>query len=1135
MSSPETNITDRFDVVGPLPEGVTLLEASAGTGKTYAIAALAARYVADGVPIEKLLLVTFGRMATGELRERVRDRLVSVEAALAGHLAGAPEPPTDEIATLLTDGDEDTVQRRRDRLADAISNFDAATIATIHAFCQEMLAGLGADSEVEDETEFTEDMAEMVEEVIDDLYVRRFAGEEEPRMKRAQAAEIARIAIGNPDTVLAEPDDADPDGLPSMRRRLAKAARTELDRRKRIAGLMTYDDLLGRLHAALEGEAGDAVAQRLAQRYSVVLVDEFQDTDPIQWGIFRRAFGETGTTLVLIGDPKQAIYAFRGADVYAYLEAARHSARRATLRTNWRSDQGLLDAYDALFRSARLGHDEIVYRDVRAAPPNQESGLIGAPDATPLRVRLVSRDDPDLVRTQSGLIQTEAAREHIAADLAGEVVDLLSSGAEVVTKRADDGTPTKTEGVRPGHLAVLVPTNRIAGQVREALDDVGVKAVINGSGSVFGTEPAQEWLRLLKAIERPSSGSRAHGAALTSFLGWSVEEVAEAEDADWGAVHRRLHAWGRILRDKGVASLLEAMTIGESIPERILADTDGERRFTDLRHIGQLLHEAASAERLGVTGLVAWLHARIEEAPREADEERSRRLESDEEAVQVLTIHRSKGLEFPVVYAPFLWHTSRVPKTNEPIAFHDPAAGDERRLDVCLAGASFKEHHRQAVVEDRGEHLRLAYVALTRARHQAVIWWVAAHNTQHSPLERLLFARDANGRIEPDGPKTPSDAEVRYAFDAIAEAAPGRIAVEESDPLAGSWSAERETPGALEAATFDRDLDPIWRRTSYSDIASGAYELRVASEPEVPALDDEPVGTDGAPAGEAAPTDPALATRSLMAGLPTGVRFGTFVHETFERIDFAAPDLRAEVETRVAERLERSELEVGDPAALTSALEAVITTPLGPELGDRALRDFGRADRLDELHFELPLAGGDDPTGKLQITAIADVLREHLPTDDPLASYAEALDEPGLRRAVRGYLTGSLDLVLRTQDDGERPRFAIFDYKTNWLAAPGEELAAWHHRPNALRREMSRGQYGLQAILYLATLHRYLRWRLSDYDPETDLAGVYYLFVRGMSGPETPMIGDHRCGVFGWRPPGTAVEALSDVMDGVAA
>ena len=1130
-----------FDLCGPLPSGVTVLEASAGTGKTYAIAALAARYVAEGTPLERLLLITFTRMATGELRDRVRERLVGCEQQLSRILAGAPDSGADPVVSLLATGSVAEMQLRRDRLARAVADFDAATIATTHGFCQEMLAELGTVGDLEPGTAFVENVTDLVEEVLDDLYIRRFQGHGGAPFDRAEALEIARAAVFNPTAAL-EPSKAHSQTTAAMRYRLAVAVRKELDRRKRRMAIMTYDDLLTRLNDTLGGESGKAATDRLRSRYGVVLVDEFQDTDPVQWQILHRAFGTVGVTLVLVADPKQAIYAFRGADVYAYLLAAATASTRATLQVNRRSDQTLLDAYDALFGNARLGHPGIVYRRVAAAPAHQTPRLIGAPTDTALRVRVAHRDESSIELTAKGFAQAGSAREHVARDLAADIVALLSSGARI-EHRTPSGQPVAHAPIEPGHIAVLVRTNKNAELVRAELHAARVPAVINGAGSVFATPSARDWLRLLEAIERPTSTLRARTAALTPFLGWGAERIASAPEQDWEEVHRRLHHWSRVLRESGVAALVETIMLGEDLPARMLASTDGERRLTDIRHLAQLLFRAASAERLGVTALRGWLAQRISAAEREdTEDERARRLESDADAVQVLTIHRSKGLEFPVVYCPFLYEPGYIPRDAHPVSFHDPSAGDRLTIDVGLDSPGFRGHADQHRVEQRGEDLRLAYVALTRAKHQAVIWWAGSWDCGHSPLGRLLFATDADGNVAPDGTAAPTDAAADERFQQLAEQAPGCVSVERSTlGLATTWSPPAQPPVDLLAARFDRQLDLRWRRTSYSDITAGAHELLVATEPEEPALDDEPetptpvpgtgagaVGGFGGGVGvREGALVPGFERPSPLGEMPVGVEFGTLVHRVFEATDFGAADLDAELSTRVAAAQAWRSVDLGDPRALVGGLRAAIETPLGAIVDGIRLRDVGRADRLDELEFELPLVGGDDPSGRLTLGAIAGALREFLPVGDPMAAYAARLEDPMLRSSMRGFLTGSIDLVIRL--DG--PRFALADYKTNWLGTFDEPLTLGSYRPDALAAEMNRAHYGLQALLYTVALHRYLRWRQPGYDPSRHLAGVLYLFLRGMAGAPTPTVDGSPCGVFAWRPPGALVDALSDVLD----
>ena len=1068
-----------FDVCGPLPaEGITVLEASAGTGKTYTIAALAARYVAGGLPLSELLLVTFTRMATGELRERVRERLVSAERGLERVLNGAE--PDDAVVALLATGERGDVVLRHGHLARALADFDAATIVTTHGFCQEVLAGLGVAGDVDADVNFVEDPTDLVEQVVDDLYVRKFHGlEDGAAFKRAQALEIAKLAVNNPAAPILPSDGAAGD-VPLMRAKLAQAVRDEVDRRKRLGAILTYDDFLTRLDDTLREDAGGGVAAYLRDRYRVVLVDEFQDTDPVQWSIMRRAFGSGVGTLVLIGDPKQAIYAFRGADVFAYLEAARAAEERPTLDRNYRSDQGLLDAYDAVFGGARLGHEGIVYRRVQAADENQAPRLTGAPDPAPLRIRVVHRDDPALTTVgQGAFLQVDSARAHVARDVAADLVELLSSGAKV------EGEP-----IGAGHVAVLVRTNKAAALVRDALEEVAIPAVINGAGSVFGTPQARDWLRLLQAIERPAWTLPARGAALTPFFGWTAERVASAGEAEWAELHQTLHRWARVLRVRGVASLAEEINLGMGLPERVLATAGGERRLTDLRHVGQLLHAAARADHLGTTALIGWLRKRIAEAHTDTgDEERSRRLESDAEAVQVLTIHRSKGLEFPVVYLPYLWDPTHVPRDPVPIAFHDPDHDDRRTLDVGLEGRDYSEHRRRHIEEERGEDLRLAYVALTRAKHQAVVWWAAAKSSKDSSLSRLLFDRDEAGNVAWSGTHTPSDEVATERFGELAARAPGRISVARS--VVGAphpWEPPRSAPADLAAAELHRDVDWRWRRTSFSDITAGAHdEARVASEPEEPVLADEPADLVLAAGAAAAPP----ARRRRRAPSPrrhAGGRPGRDVRARglrSRRLRRRRPPRRAgrarRRRTGTAGRRDRRRrrrrrgARGGDrdagPRRPAPARRRARRPPRRAHVRAAARR---RRRAVGEAHARDDRRGA--PRARRAVRRAP--RRPVAPAQRPRLSDRQHRPRPARRRALRGR---------RLQDELARH-------------ARRTELTAWHYRPEALAEAMERSHYMLQALLYTVALHRYLRWRLAGYDPERHLAGVLYLFVRGMTG-----------------------------------
>jgi exodeoxyribonuclease V beta subunit len=357
---------------------------------------------------------------------------------------------------------------------------------------------------------------------------------------------------------------------------------------------------------------------------------------------------------------------------------------------------------------------------------------------------------------------------------------------------------------------------------------------------------------------------------------------------------------------------------------------------------------------------------------------------------------------------------------------------------------------------------------------------------------------------------------------------------------------ERPHP-PLSVRTFDREVDTDWRRTSYSALAAagaphaataGAPD-RVLSEPpdDTPDVDDADAATwdDGlAPRAEA---DPALAAvASPMADLPVGAEFGSLVHEVLEHADPAAADLRAELLAHIEERRAWWAVEV-EAEALADALVAVCDSPLGPLAGGLTLRDIHVPDRLRELDFEVPLAGGDRAGRdgvQVVLGDLAPLLRTHLPEGDPLLAFAETLEHDAdlARQRLLGYLTGSIDVVVRVPVAG-RTRFLTIDYKTNWLGDRAAPATAWDYRPEVLDEAMGHSDYPLQALLYTVVLHRYLRWRLPGYDPAEHLGGVLYLYLRGMCGPETPLVDGRPCGVFSWQPPVALVTALSDLLDGM--
>ena len=516
-----------FDLTGPLPTGRTVIEASAGTGKTYSISGLVVRYLAEeAVSIDQLLVVTFTRAAASELRDRIRSSL----RLAADHLGGAPLPPDDVWMSALTRPDGRGEDRRAERLARlrrAVNRFDEATISTIHGFGQQALAQFGVRCGVEPGATLVERDRELVLEVCRDHLIGHLVDDplamspptangdpmSPDAVERHLAAAVSAVVTNAGAASEPPPGFA---GLAGEWAAFVGAATAEVERRRRARHEMSYDQLIGDLHRALtDVSGGSALAAQLAERFPLVLVDEFQDTDRLQWEVFDRAFG--AGRLIIVGDPKQAIYRFRGADLPAYLEAVRGSAA-VSLATNFRSDRRLLRAVGTLFDGAALGHPEVRFTTVEPAPDAVESALDdGAPAA--LHIRVVPNDG-SLPETTKGTLKTPPARRLILADVASRVHHLLSEG------RLRRGTDDELErAVLPGDIAVLVPSQRLAGMVTAELRRWRIPAVRSRTGSVFDSDAAEQWRALLAAVAAPNDPRLVRAAALGWFGGHLPAEV----------------------------------------------------------------------------------------------------------------------------------------------------------------------------------------------------------------------------------------------------------------------------------------------------------------------------------------------------------------------------------------------------------------------------------------------------------------------------------------------------------------------------------------------------------------------------------------------------------------------------------
>ncbi len=1045
-----------FDLTGPLPHRTTLLEASAGTGKTYAIAALTARYVAeDGLDVTGLLLVTFGRHATSELRSRVFQRLVSTIDALDEVLAGRPLPdPADSVAAHLASAD---VSLRRDRLAEAVGRFNELTILTTHAFCQAMLRELGILGDWDPAEELGPDPADLMRQCAADAYLRLHRTDPDPVVRPRDAMRIGEAACSTT--------------LPLLPARgphheLAEAARELYTRRKSVQGICTYNDVVTRLSRVLGSEgSGRAVVDTLRNRFPVVLVDEFQDTDPDQWEVLRRAFIAPDRATVLIGDPKQSIYAFRGADLSSYL-AARDESDVHTLSTNRRSDRPLVQAVGELFDGVALGDPSVVVGAVHA---HHETARLHLPVEQRMWVRT----------GVTGRLDGRSPHDAVDADLVSTVRNLVTQAR----LPRDDGT----DNVLYSDIAVLVRRGARARGIRRALEDAGIPAVVTGSQSVWGQPAAHDWKGLLEAISDPGQ-STIRLAAMTQLIGSELTALLDDDGPEAARVGTLVRTLGHRFTEGGISAVVTHLRTVESLDARVLAEQDGERELTDLLHVAELLGTSGEHTLSGLIRL-------IDERERAEEDGDALRVATDRDAVRIMTIHAAKGLEFPIVLLP---ETDGV-KTRLAQPFTIVEEG-RRHLYIGprpgYRDALAKELEDQSLAEE----LRLLYVAMTRASHFCVAWHINPAGAS-GPLGTLLRALDRRNAAVGGG----TSAVHRSSIDPRG-AAPAR---RPTDP----------PPPELVLATFSRDIDHTWRRTSYSGLTRALHEQAPTH-----ILSDEQAEIDVA---VPMPPDPALAAPSPMSDLPAGAGFGTLVHEALERLDWRPDRLEDSAGALISELAPQHALAAESREALADALVAVCRTPLLP-LTDASLSDIPIAGRLAELDFDLPLADRGAPA---TLAALADLMAGHLPAHDPLAAYPARLGaSEAAEQVLNGFLTGSIDAVLQL-DDG---RFLVVDYKTNRLGQPGESsLPLGAYVAPAMAEAMMQAHYPLQALLYCVALHRYLELRLPGYSPDRHLGGVGYLFVRGMAGEDTPVVGGGACGVMAWFPPTRLVVEASVLLGGI--
>ncbi|MDZ7640835.1 MAG: exodeoxyribonuclease V subunit beta [Desulfurivibrio sp.] len=1225
---------------------VQLIEASAGTGKTWSITALYLRFILERqLPVEKILVLSFTEAATAELHERLRARLQGAVDAYQRFLNGEP-PACDPFLAALIDHSRhpawDLLLLKR-----ALADIDQAAVLTIHGFCHRMLQQGAFESGMPFELELLADLDHYFQQIVQD-YLNTVFHRDDPRLlgllrqqgwwqwqqwarlaarhrhfpvlgddegaaefERLWAATLAvygqareswrrerevivellartdfqqktrqQMAAGLLERLadhLAGPEPsslvvptgsealtpeklADPKAKICMAKDIkagnwprhpffeywrdylaALAALTEHYRRQLLADLFTtvrrelpawlyaagrqsFDDLLHRLAEAVNDPQHHALAALIAARYPVALIDEFQDTDPIQYTIFKAVYQpdrdvKEATRLILIGDPKQAIYAFRGADIFAYLGAARDAGEQCyTMNINWRADRSLVAAINAMFAAVSnpFAVPEIAFHQVNPQPAAGDGWHGGEMGGTaPLQFLTLAPAQVDELlagaRSTKQLARTNLENE-VPALVAADLVNLLRGGAELTTTEEAGRRP-----LRPADIAILVRENRQADDIQAALRQKGVKAVLHSRASVLHSrEAAQLAILLYGLLEQAGEGQR-RAAMISELLACTPAELTALEEDEklWQQWLDDFSRWREIWRERGLMSMMRTIDREKGFTRRLLALADGERRLTNYRHLFELLHTRETEEHRQATALLKWFdeaRAGRAEASAEAQE---LRLESDQEAVRILTIHRAKGLEFPVVYCPYLWKTWKKERrqSDEVLIYHDPEADRQGKISLLPSA----EEHQLRAQEQFAEELRLLYVALTRAKHCCLVVWEAATGYQDTALAHLLHNSQ---------PATFSERAELLADlnDGISRqphwqwrqlpAAPAAVV-----PWQDPWQAAADVAGYCRR--LRHGITPAWQVGSFSrmiaarsgsapDFSQGRDHDATAQQPFAPLatarLAFEP-GEDDDGAGNRR-----LSARVPLADFPAGLAAGNLLHRILELISFHQSSEHQRIIAEQAAAFGFSGAPSpggGEPATvvakLAPAVTAVLQTPLLPGLESFCLADIDEQQRLNEMPFTFPVCQRGKP---LTAAALAAAFAEAAELPEAYPAHLAALPFTTLQ----GFMKGFIDLVFQ-----HRGKWYIVDYKSNLLGACHAD-----YQPGRLWPPMVEHHYILQYHLYTVALHRHLSARLPGYDYRQHFGGVFYLFLRGMH----PELGP-AAGVFQQRPAAGLIDYLS--------
>lgn len=1143
----------KLDISSIRLEGRNLIEASAGTGKTFAISNIYLRLVTEkGFDVNSILVVTFTEAATKELRERIRKVLCDAAKYLEDpNLADAPISSAMNSILQMTDRDSVAASLRK-----AIINFDEAAIFTIHGFCSRVLRDNSFESSMLFDTELVADQAETVKDILMD-FRRIFL---DTPFKTA-AADASGFTIARQKSLASEferkplleiiPHEEDIDlgyleelcsgfaskndgifstsaiaekikapakkRIPGLNEGLAKFRNMliikfkaylekELPARKRVLNIRHYSDILSDLWIALGKEGGNhPLSNAVREKYKAVMIDEFQDTDPLQYDIFNRLFGSGSHIMFMIGDPKQSIYGFRNADIFAYLDAAESTAdeKRFTMDSNWRSSSSFIKALNTIFDSIEnpfvLG-ENISYPDVHAAldsKGNRNKLMVCGVEDAAMEVDLL--DGP---YNSKGYMNTDAALELAASHTAEKIAEMLSlaqAGKALIGNRP----------LRASDIAILVMKHDHCGILQKYLGRYNIPAVFQKTGDIYHSVEASELETVLTGILAPGSTVRLNAALATPLCGFTDSEILgftedESKVTDYEKHIEQFSYCLKLWREYGFYRMFRQFSSFYKLREKILSMAGGERKLTNILHLAELLHEYSISNKTPPENLLEYLARKRTDD--ECNEENELRLERDDEAVQIMTVFRSKGLQFPLVFCPFLWHKKADP--GDSIIFRKDG---KTCFDI---GSGNPENKIVAQWESLAELMRLFYVALTRAQNKCVFSWGRINQTEKTALSYFSVSgasgspQEILDKAEALKAMQPVDLRDKLAELELASGRKFRIAnAEEKADQERLVSGTDEKNGKLSVKKIPESFRVITGSgiTSFSSMTKNTGHSSDSKEAEKM---DEPLAekSDFLPR-------PSGAAGSFI-DFPRGANPGQCVHSILEGLDFAAADmehLKKLAEQKLSE-FGLSGKDAGEQGKRISQLSGMIAELIDIPLvtlknETMFLRETKKGSMVSELEFHFPASSISMPeTGKL-FEKHSDLYSDK--------SFPDRIT--GLQSSVNsGFMHGYADLIF--EKDG---KYYIVDWKTNYLGPSLED-----YNSENLMKAMEDSFYILQYSLYLAALCRFLRSKIVDFSYEKHIGGIFYIFLRGIA-KEKP--GN---GVFYSLPKESFIDGLEEIFSG---